>query len=182
MALAILSVIAFLALFVWRFVFNGKQRRPVVREIGARRQQDKSFLEQGLHILERAVVVIVGGNRSDHASDGVGPAGPKDRPKTYLLRIVALTGATQVGNGYDINVGTTRFHVRDRYVGRLRDVNNPKGAYEETCFYSADKSMPKAEQIATALLQLKNNPALFDRWAAQSGAFKADGQAFSPAQ
>ena len=183
MAPAILSVIAFLALFVWRFVFKGLQRRPAVREIGVPQQQDKTFLEQGLHILlQRAGVVIVGGNRSDHASDGVGPAGPKDRPKTYLLRIVALTGATQMGNGYDINVGTTRFHVRDRYVGRPRDVNNPKGAYEETCFYSADRSMPKAEQIATALLQLKNNPTLFDRWAAQSGAFRADGQAFSPTQ
>ena len=180
MAPAILSVIAFFALFVWRFVFNGQHRRPVVREIGVPRQQDMTFLEQGLHLLERAGVIIVGGSRSDHASDGVGPAGRKDRPKTYLLRIVALTGATQKGNGYDINVGTTRFHVRDRYVGRLRDVNNPKGAYQETCFYSADKSMPRAEQIATALLQLKNNPALFDRWAAQSGAFKADGQAFSP--
>jgi hypothetical protein len=42
--------------------------------------------------------------------------------------------------------------------------------------------MPKAEQIATALLQLRNNPALFDRWAAQSGAFKADGQVFTRAQ
>lgn len=182
MAPAILSVIAFLARLVWRFVFNGQRRRPVVREIGVPRQQDKSFLEQGLHILERAGVVIFGGNWSDHASDGFGPAGPKDRPRTYLLRIIALTGATHMSNGYDINVGTTKFHVRDRYVGRLRDVNNPKGAYEETCFYSGDKSMPKAEQIATALLQLNNNPALFDRWSAQSGAFKADGQAFSPVQ
>jgi hypothetical protein len=42
--------------------------------------------------------------------------------------------------------------------------------------------MPKSEHIATALLQLANNPALFDKWAAQSGAFKADGQAFSPAE
>jgi len=67
-------------------------------------------------------------------------------------------------------------------VSLTEDHNNPKGAYDETCFYSADKSMPKAEQIATALLQLKNNPSLFDRWAAQSGAFRADGQAFSPAQ
>jgi len=40
--------------------------------------------------------------------------------------------------------------------------------------------MPKAEEIATALLQLTNNPALFEKWAARSGAFKADGQAFSP--
>ena len=46
----------------------------------------------------------------------------------------------------------------------------------------AHKEMPKAEQIATLLLQLRNNPALFDRWAAQSGAFKADGQVFTRAQ
>jgi hypothetical protein len=43
--------------------------------------------------------------------------------------------------------------------------------------------MPKAEQIATALLQLRNNPALFDRWAYQCGlSFKADGQVFTLAQ
>jgi hypothetical protein len=181
MAPAILSVIAFLILFVWRFVFNGRQRRSAVREVGVPEQQDNRILEQGLHILER-VGAVAGGNGANHAPDGAGSAVLKDRPKAYLLRIVALTGATQMGNGYDINVGTTKFHVRDRYVGRLRDCNNPKGAYEETCFYSAEKSMPKAEQIATALLQLKNNPALFDRWAAQNGAFKADGQAFSPSQ
>jgi hypothetical protein len=43
--------------------------------------------------------------------------------------------------------------------------------------------MPKAEQIATALLQLRNNPALFDRWALQRNlAFKADGKVFAPAR
>jgi hypothetical protein len=182
MAPAILSVIGFLVLFAWRFVFSSQQRGPAVREIDVPRHQDNGLLEQGLHILERAGAVIVGGDRFDQAADGVVPLGPKDRAKAYLLRIVALTGATEMGNGYDINVGTARFHVRDRYVGRLRDVNNPKGAYEETCFYSAERTMPKAEQIATALLQLKNNPELFDRWAAQTGAFKADGQAYSPGQ
>jgi hypothetical protein len=106
--------------------------------------------------------------------------GGNDRPKTFLLRIVALTGAKKMGNGYDLNVGATKFHVRDGHVGRLRDTDNPKAAYEETCFYSAEKGMPKAEQTATVLLQLKNNPALFDRWTAQCGSFKADGQAFSP--
>jgi hypothetical protein len=181
MAPAILSVIAFLVLVVWRFVFNGRQRRPVVREeLDVTRQQNDTFMEQGSPILERVGAVAGGNNGADHVSDALGAAALKDRPKAFLLRIVALTGATQMGNGYDMNVGTIRFHVRDRYVGRLRDVNNPKGAYEETCFYSAEKSMPKAEQIATALLLLKNNPALFDRWAAQNGAFKADGQAFSP--
>jgi hypothetical protein len=106
----------------------------------------------------------------------------KDRAQSYLRRVVALTGATQMGSGYALNVGTTRFQVRDRYVRRVRDMTDPKCAYEETCFYPAHKEMPKAEQIATAVLQLANNPALFDKWAAQNGAFKADGQAFSPPQ
>jgi hypothetical protein len=42
--------------------------------------------------------------------------------------------------------------------------------------------MPKAEQIATALLELANNPELFERWAARIGAVKADGQVFACAQ
>ena len=61
-------------------------------------------------------------------------------------------------------------------------MTDPKCAYEETCFYSAHKEMPKSEHIATALLQLKNNPALFDRWSAKNGTFKADGQTFRPVQ
>jgi hypothetical protein len=84
-----------------------------------------------------------------------------------------------MGGCYVLDVGTTRFHVRDRYVGRIRDTTDPKCEYEETCFYAAEKEMPKSEHIATALLQLKNNPALFNNWAAQNGAYKADGQVFS---
>src|SRR6266481_1017758 len=99
-----------------------------------------------------------------------------------LRRIVALTGATQKGNRYVLDVGKTEFSVRNGYVGRLRDVTDPKCKYEQTCFYSAYKGMPKAQQIATVLLQLTNNPALFDKWAAQSGAYKADGQVFTSAQ
>ena len=182
MAPAVLSMIAFLALMVWRFVFASPHRRPLGRAIAHQLQRHSNVLEQGLHILDPGGVAVIAGNRFENGSDGVYPITPKDRAKRYLRRIVALTGGTRMGNGYDINVGTTRFHVRDRYVTRMRDVADPKCAYEQTCFYTADKTMPKAEQIATALLQLKNNPALFDRWAAQSGAFKADGQAFSPAQ
>jgi hypothetical protein len=48
-------------------------------------------------------------------------------------------------------------------------MTDPKCTYEETCFYAAHDEMPIAEQIATALLQLRNNPALFDRWAHQCG-------------
>ena len=179
MAPAIPLVIAFFALIVWRVVFNNPLRRVVVREIDAPRKQDNSFLEQGFHILERVGMRVIAGNRFEGGSDSLDPVG---RAKTYLRRIVALTGATQLGNSYVLDVGTTRFHVRNRYVGRVRDVTDPKCKYEETCFYSAQKEMPKSEHIATALLQLKTNPALFDKWAAQSGAFKADGLAFSPAQ
>jgi hypothetical protein len=181
MTLAILSVIAFLALIAWRLVFNGLERRPVVREIGVPRQQDNSFLEQGLHIL--VGVAVIPDNRFENGSDGLEPVARKYRAPSYLRRVVALTGVTQMGSGYVLDVGTTRFEVRDRYVRRLRDLTDPKCAYEETCFYSADKSMPKAKQIATVLLQLNNNPALFDRWAQQCGlAFKADGQVFGSAQ
>jgi hypothetical protein len=182
MAPAILCAIAFIALIVWRLAFAGQQRRLVAREIGAHRHQDNSLLEQGLHILERASVVVVGGDRFEHASDDGDSAVWKDHPKTYLFRVVAITGATKMGSGYALDVGITRFQVCGSYVRRMQDANDPKSAYEETCFYTADKSMPKAEQIATALLQLKNNPALFDSWAAQSGAFKADGQPFSPGE
>lgn len=104
------------------------------------------------------------------------------RAKTYLRRIVALTGATRTSRGYVLDVDTTRFFVCDGYVGRQRDVRGPKCEYEKTCFCLPYSRMPKAEQIATALLQLKNNPALFDRWAGQSGAYKADGQGFSNAR
>ena len=64
MAPAILSVIAFLVLVVWRFVFNGRQRRPVVREeLSVTHQQDTNFVEQGVPILERGAeqLVIRGG-------------------------------------------------------------------------------------------------------------------------
>jgi hypothetical protein len=176
-------MIAFFALVVWRIAFAGLRRRPSLREIAAPQQQHNNALEQGLHILERAVVGVIAGNRYEDSSDGVDPIDRKDRAKTYLCRIVALTGATQMGISYFLDVGTTRFHVRDRYVGRLRDLTDPQCAYEETCFYPVHKGMPKAEEIATALLQLTNNPALFDKWAIQNGlAFKADGQVFTRAQ
>ena len=182
MAPANLSMIALLTLIVWRMVFAGLWRRPFVRENAASQPQNNNFLRQGRNILERTGTAVIAGNRFERSSDGGDPLDRRDRAETYLRRIVALTGATQMASSYVLDVGTTRFHVRDRYVGRLRDLTDPKSAHEETCFYPAHKDMRKAEEIATALLQLANNPALFERWAARSGAFKADGQAFSPTQ
>jgi hypothetical protein len=182
MAPATLSLIAFLTLTVWRFVFSGLRTGRLVREIEGLQQRRNGFLELRLHIFDRADVAVLAGYL-ENGSDGLDPVARQYRAQSYLRRIVALTGATQMGSGYVLHVGTTRFEVRDRYVRRLRDLTDPKCAYEETCFYPAHKEMPKAEQIATALLQLKNNPALFDRWADQFGlAFKADGQVFTRAR
>jgi len=127
-------------------------------------------------------VAVIAENQFENNSGGLHFLDRKDRAKAYLRRIAALTGATQTGSAYVLDVGKMRFRVRDRHVSRLRDVTDPGCALEETCFYPVHRGMPKAEELATALLQLMNNPALFDRWAAQSGAYKADGQAFSPGQ
>jgi hypothetical protein len=182
MAPAIVSVIAFLTLVVWRFVFAGPHRRPLVRAIAPQQERHSYLLEQDLHISELGNVAVIADGSLAHRADDLDRLNRKDRAKRYLRRIIALTGATQTGNTYVLDVGKMRFRVRDRYVSRLRDRTDPGCALEETCFYSVHKGMPKAEEIATALLQLMNNPTLFDRWAAQSGACKADGQAFSPAQ
>ena len=171
MVSATVSLTVFLTLIVWRLVF-GLQRRQSMREAAAPQRRNNNFLDF------EAVVAIVG-DRCVNNSHGGALFEGKDRAKTYLRRIVALTGATQAGNNYILDVGRTRFRVRDGYVGRLRDVSNPKCEYEETCFRLPYNRMSSAAQIATALLQLKSNPALFDRWAAQCGAYKANGQGFS---
>jgi hypothetical protein len=178
-----LFTIAFLVLMLWRFVFAGIHRRPSVRPIAPHGRRHNNRLEEGLHISAPGCVVGIAANCSENSPDGLDHVDRKDRAKSYLRRVVALTAAAQMDNGYVLNVGTTRFHVRDRYVRRLRDMTYPECAYEETCFYPLHKSMPKEEDIATALLHLRNNPAVFDRWAAQNGlAFKADGQVFTPAR
>jgi hypothetical protein len=180
MAPAILSVIAFLALVVWRFVFAGTHRRLLVRAIAPRQQRHSNFLAEVPHIAELGGVEVIVDGPLENSADDPDRLDRKDRAKGYLRRIAALTGARQVDDAYVLDVGKMRFHVGHRYVRRLRDTTNPECAYEETCFYPVHKGIPKAEEIATALLQLTNNPGLFDSWAAQSGAFKADGQAFRP--
>jgi hypothetical protein len=161
-----LFLIPFLALTLWRFVFTGMEWGWPLGGIDALRPRQDDLLWQSVTFDRSSLAVVAG----QHAQN-------------YLRRIVALTGATQEGNCYFLDVGHTRFCVRGRYVARVLDMTDPKCAHEETCFSSAYKDMPKAEQIATALLQLKNNPELFDRWAVErSLAFKADGQVFTRTQ
>jgi len=179
MALATLFVIVFLTVIVWRLGFTGL-RRSLVRETAATEQQHNNILEQGLHILGRAGLAVVTGNHFENGSDRGNSNAGEQRAETYLRRIVALTGATQTGSSYVLNVGKARFHVRDRNVKRIPDGANPTWALWETCFHLAHQDMAEKEQIATVLLQLKNNPWLFDSWAIKRElAFKADGQMFN---
>ena len=164
-------------------MFAALKRKPCARRIAAQRRQHNNLLEQRLNRSERAGAGEVADNHCENSSDSVESIDRKDRAKTYLRRIVALTGARQKGTCYVLDVGKARFYVRNRYVSRIRDLNDPKCAHEETCFYPVHEGMPKAEEIATALLQLKNNPALFDRWAVRNGLpFKADGELFNRPQ
>jgi hypothetical protein len=170
----------FLPLMLWRSVFAALHRRPLLKENAAPHRHYDNAVEQRFLILERACAGVIAENGLDAVPDGVWLSDGRSRAKTYLRRVAALTGATQADNRY---VGKTRFYVRDRCVGRLRDSTNPECGYEETCFYSVHKGMPREEEIATVLLQLKSNPALFDKWIIQNGlAFKADGQVFTGAQ
>ena len=169
----VLSAIVLLTLIVWRLGFASRQRRPREMAVPQRRNNN---------VLDLEAVLAIAGNRFVNNSHAMDRFERRSRAKTYLRRIVALTGATQTSQGYVLDVGTTRFFVRDGYVERQRDASDPKCGYERTCFSLPYNRMPKEEQIATALLQLRNNPALFDRWAEQSGAYKADGQGFHCAQ
>lgn len=179
METAILTVIALLALVVWRLAFAGLQRRLSYREVPASDQEENVIARQRLPNLGLPYVGIITGSGWNPSSHRTNPADAESRAETYLRRIAELIGATQKGNCYVLDVGKTRFEVRDRFARRLRDISDPKCAYDETCFYSTFQGMPKAEQIAAALLQLRNNPGLFDRWAQRDLAFKADGQLFA---
>jgi hypothetical protein len=100
---------------------------------------------------------------------------PAQRAAKYLKRIAALTGAEQVrGDSYLLRAGRRNFLVDPKFVR----VISCDGA--TTCFsIVGDVDMPSAEIVASALLQLKNNPSLFEKWRQQRGyAFKANGKIF----
>ncbi|SRR5713226_8568680 len=101
-----------------------------------------------------------------------------ERAEEYLKRIAALTGAKQDDNGaYRLTTGSMRFLVGCKFV---RVISHRS---ESTCFsVAADPDMPRAEVVASALLQLKNNPRLFKKWRKQPGSpFKANGKMFRDA-
>jgi hypothetical protein len=179
MPIAYVSLIFFLALLAWRLGFLALRPRFLARAIGAR-EQANSFIDPSLTFLWRSDSGAVANNIVQNGWNGLGTGSKKERAERYLLRIVALTGAAPLGNGYVLDVDATRFHVREGRVGQLRDLNDPDCPYRETCFFLPNRDMPKAEQVAAALLQLANNPSLFEKWAVQDGLkIKADGQVFT---
>lgn len=112
-------------------------------------------------------------------SNGLAVMDTEDRAEAYLRRVVGLTGARQLGRYYYLlDVGKTRFEVHDSYVSRTPNATVAAGTRGGTCFYLPNQHVPAAEKIASALLQLRENPGLFDRWASQRGPFKADGESF----
>jgi hypothetical protein len=97
------------------------------------------------------------------------------RAAEYLKRVAALTGAKQDDDGtYRLTVGGTHFLVDAKFVR----VISPRS--ESTCFsVAADLDMPSAEVVASALLQLKNNARLFEKWRDwPAHSFKANGKMF----
>lgn len=97
------------------------------------------------------------------------------RAAHYLRHVARLTGAKRVrGDCYRLRAGRRNFLVDPKFVRII----SRGGA--STCFsVVADVDMPSAEIVALALLQLKNNPSLFDKWRQQRGyAFKADRKMF----
>jgi hypothetical protein len=100
---------------------------------------------------------------------------PEERAATYLKRIVALTGARRVcGDTYSLKVRGKRFLLDNRVVRLL------SRSGKSTCFsIPTHPYIPRQEVIASALLQLKNNPKLFKKWRKQPGhAFRANGKIF----
>ena len=100
---------------------------------------------------------------------------PAQRAAEYLRRVAALTGAERVrSDSYWLRAGHRNFLVDYKFV-RLISHHG-----KSTCFsVAADSDMPGAEAVASALLQLKNNPRLFEKWRELHGyTFKANGKMF----
>ena len=178
--LVLALLVGVIVLLKWRLALAGLRRRDLAREGGMLpgRMRMNEVFASGVNVFSPVGLSLFGGNPL-----GGGPISPRvtkeQRAEAFLQRILALTGAKKVDGAYVLNVGKVQFQLRDRFIRRLQNPQDPKSPYEETCFYLVHNGMPKVEEIATALLHLSNNPGLFDKWALQNGvAFKADGKVF----
>ena len=183
MSSAILSVLVFslllgvIVLLRWRLALFGLRRRDFAQALAPQVQGDQAF-SYAMRAIGPQGLSLFGGHRTSR-EPRVPAVSREQRAEAFLRRILALTGAKKVDGAYVLDVGKVQFQLRDRFIRRLQNPNDPKSPYEETCFYLVHNGMPKVEEIATALLHLSNNPGLFDKWALQNGvAFKADGKVF----
>ena len=97
------------------------------------------------------------------------------RAAEYLKRVARLTGAKHVRDDtYWLRAGGRDFLVDHKFVRVISRHD------KSTCFSVAtDPDTPSAEVVASALLQLKNNPKLFKKWSKHPGyMFKANGKKF----
>jgi hypothetical protein len=179
MIVAYLSLLSFLLFLMLTLVFLELRQKNLAGPTGGKGQAD-SVLDPSLRVLSRSDAGSLAYSALQNGWKRVSTSGKKERAENYLRRIIALTGAAPLGNGYVLDIGATRFHVRAGRVGQLRDLNDPDCPYKETCFYLPNKDMPRAEQVASALLQLANNPSLFEKWAVQDGLkIRPNGQVFA---
>lgn len=169
-----------IVLLRWKLTLAGGLRRRNLAQAGTPRGRVRvnEAFSYGMHSFNPGVLSLFGGNLSSGAPASLRMT-KEQRAEAFLRRVLALTGATKMDNVYVLNAGKVQFQIRDRFIRRLQNPEDPKSPYEETCFYLVHNGMPKVEEIATALLHLSNNPGLFDKWALQNGvAFKADGKVF----
>ena len=177
-ALLLALLVGVAVLLRWRLLYAGLRPRNLLR-VGVIKGRANPGRANGLPVLGRESLPLFGVRRLNPDSAVASRIGKEQRAEAFLERILALTGARKVAGSYVLNVGKVQFQLRDRFIRRLQNPNDPNSPYEETCFYLVHNGMPKVEEIATALLHLSNNPALFDKWALQNGvAFKADGKVF----
>ena len=168
-----------IVLLRWRFRYPGFRRRDLGWAGVIQGQTTRGRRSYRLPAGDQDSLPLTGGQGSNRDSAGAAQISKQQRAEAFLQRILALTGAKKLDAAYVLNVGTVQFQLRDRFIRRLQNPNDPESPFEETCFYLVHNGMPKVEEIATALLHLSNNPALFDKWALQNGvAFKADGRVF----
>src|SRR5256885_14415543 len=98
------SLVAFLALMAWRFVFAGLQRRPLLREMAAPQQGENN-------LLDRVGVAVAVGVRIINRAPGGGPIHRTNITKTVTRSIVVLIQRTQTGDNYVVGVGNDKIPV-----------------------------------------------------------------------
>lgn len=75
-----------------------------------------------------------------------------------LAAVIKSTGAEYINGRCVLRVRGIQFHIRSEDIIRINEQNQ----YDQTCYQSMP--MPRAEKIASAILLLRRDPGLFDKW------------------